>query len=42
MMDGGDRVGLLDDIEAFINEGFDGYLTRPLVVALDHGDSPLI
>jgi SAM-dependent methyltransferase len=34
MMDGGDRVGLLDDIEGFINEGFDGYLTRPLVVAL--------
>ena len=34
MMDGGDRAGLLDDIEAFINERFDGYVTRPLVVTL--------
>ncbi len=34
MMDGRDRVGLLDDIEAFINEHFDGFLTRPLVVTL--------
>ena len=34
MMDDGDRVGLLDDIEAFINERFDGYVTRPLVVTL--------
>lgn len=34
MMDDGDRVGLLDDIESFINERFDGYVTRPLVVTL--------
>ena len=34
MMDDGDRAGLLDDIESFINERFDGYVTRPLVVTL--------
>ena len=34
MMDNGDRLGLLEDIGAFINERFDGYVTRPLVVTL--------
>jgi SAM-dependent methyltransferase len=34
MMDDGDRVGLLEDIESFINERFDGCVTRPLVVTL--------
>ena len=34
MMDAGDRAGLVDDIEAFINSRFDGHVTRPLVVAL--------
>ena len=34
MMGDGERVALLDDIEAFINERFDGYLTRPLVATL--------
>ena len=33
-MDDGDRAGLLEDIESFINERFDGYVTRPLVVTL--------
>jgi SAM-dependent methyltransferase len=32
MMDDGDRVGLLADIESFITERFDGYVIRPLVV----------
>ena len=31
MMDAGDRAGLVDDIEAFINDRFDGHVTRPLV-----------
>jgi hypothetical protein len=34
MMDPGDRQGLLDDIEAFIEERFGGQITRPLVVTL--------
>ena len=34
MMDAGDRAGLVDDIESFINDRFDGHVTRPLVVAL--------
>ena len=34
MMDAGDRAGLLDDMEAFINSDFDGRVTRPLVVTL--------
>ena len=34
MMDPGDRQGLLDDIEAFIQERFSGQITRPLVVTL--------
>jgi SAM-dependent methyltransferase len=34
MMNPGDRQGLLDDIEAFINERFGGQITRPLVVTL--------
>ena len=34
MMGDDERVALLDDIEALINERFDGYLTRPLVVTL--------
>ncbi len=34
MMDASDRMGLVDDIEAFINSRFDGRVTRPLVVAL--------
>ena len=34
MMDECDRVGLLDDIESFIDARFDGQVTRPLVVAL--------
>ena len=34
MMDPGDRQGLLDDIEAFIQERFGGQITRPLVVTL--------
>jgi SAM-dependent methyltransferase len=29
-----ERLGLLDDIEAFINEHFEGYITRPLVATL--------
>ena len=34
MMDPGDRQGLVDDIEAFINEHFDGHVTRPIVISL--------
>jgi hypothetical protein len=29
-----ERSGLLDDIETFINQEFDGQVTRPLVVTL--------
>ena len=34
MMHSADRLGLLDDIESFISEHFDGQITRPLVVTL--------
>ncbi len=34
MMEPSDQVGLLDDIEAFIDTEFDGVVTRPLVVTL--------
>jgi SAM-dependent methyltransferase len=34
MMDESARRGLLDDIEAFIRDDFDGVVTRPLVVTL--------
>ncbi len=34
MMDASDRVGLVEDMESFINSRFDGRVTRPLVVAL--------
>ena len=34
MMNPGDRKGLLDDVEAFIQERFSGQITRPLVVTL--------
>ena len=34
MMDERDRVGLLDDMESFIRDAFDGQVTRPLVVSL--------
>jgi trans-aconitate methyltransferase len=34
MMDEADRTGLLDDIESFAHEQFDGRVTRPLVVTL--------
>ncbi len=34
MMEESDRVGLLDDIESFIRNDFDGVVTRPLVVTL--------
>jgi hypothetical protein len=34
MMSEPDRSGLLDDMELFIREQFDGSVTRPLVVAL--------
>jgi SAM-dependent methyltransferase len=34
MMDPVDRAGLVDDMESFINDRFDGRVTRPLVVAL--------
>ena len=34
MMEAGDRLGLLDDVQAFVNSHFDGHVTRPLVVAL--------
>jgi trans-aconitate methyltransferase len=34
MMDTGDRLALVDEMESFINERFDGHVTRPLVVAL--------
>lgn len=37
MMDEGDRVGLLDDIESFIHRDFGGRITRPLVVTLTTG-----
>lgn len=34
MMTPADRSGLLDDIESFISEHFDGHITRPLVATL--------
>lgn len=34
MLSDGDRFGLLDDIEAFIVENFDGRVTRPPVATL--------
>ncbi len=34
MMDGSDRVGLLDDMESFIRKDFGDVITRPLVVTL--------
>ncbi len=34
MMETEDRLGLLDDIEAFVHREFDGFVTRPLVVTL--------
>jgi SAM-dependent methyltransferase len=34
MMDPGDRQGLVDDIESFIDDNFDGSVTRPIVIAL--------
>lgn len=34
MMEDGARIGLVDDIESFINSRFDGRVTRPLVAAL--------
>jgi SAM-dependent methyltransferase len=34
MMNPGDRKGLLDDVETFIQERFSGQITRPLVVTL--------
>lgn len=34
MMEADDRLGLLDDIEAFVHREFDGFVTRPLVVTL--------
>ncbi|MGI8938776.1 MAG: hypothetical protein ACR2JF_11305 [Iamia sp.] len=34
MMDEGARGSLLDDIESFINDEYDGHITRPLVVTL--------
>ena len=37
MMDEADRVGLLDDLESFIQTAFGGRITRPLVVALTTG-----
>jgi SAM-dependent methyltransferase len=34
MMDEPDRTGLLDDIESFVHEQYEGRVTRPLVVTL--------
>lgn len=34
MMGEDNRLGLLDDMESFVNERFDGYVTRPLVVTI--------
>lgn len=34
MMSPADRLGLLDDIESFIGQHFDGHITRPLVATL--------
>jgi trans-aconitate methyltransferase len=34
MMDESKQLGLLDDMESFIQSEFDGYVTRPLVVTL--------
>lgn len=34
MMSASNRLGLLDDMEAFIRNEFGGYVTRPLVVTL--------
>lgn len=34
MMEPGDRLGLLDDIESFVRDRFGGVVTRPLVVTL--------
>jgi SAM-dependent methyltransferase len=37
MLDEADRVGLLDDMQSFIERDFDGRVTRPLVVTLTTG-----
>jgi SAM-dependent methyltransferase len=37
MMDEADRLGLLDDMESFIERDFGGRITRPLVVTLTTG-----
>jgi hypothetical protein len=37
MMDEADRLGLLDDLESFIEKDFGGQVTRPLVVTLTTG-----
>lgn len=37
MMDEANRVGLLDEMESFIQRDFDGRITRPLVVTLTSG-----
>ena len=37
MMDEADRIGLLNDMEAFIQKDFDGRVTRPLVATLTTG-----
>ncbi len=37
VMDEADRVGLLDDMESFIQKSFGGRITRPLVVTLTTG-----
>jgi hypothetical protein len=34
MMSANDQLGLLDDIESFIERHFEGHVTRPLVVTL--------
>lgn len=34
MMDKDSRLGLLDDMESLVDERFDGYVTRPLVVTV--------
>jgi hypothetical protein len=34
LMDPADRAGLLDDMESFVNQHFDGHVTRPLVVTI--------
>jgi hypothetical protein len=37
MMDEADRLGLLNDMESFIQRDFGGRITRPLVVTLTTG-----